>query len=79
MSPILPKEEGPMAKVEFIDPRIEVFLTEEGMSKIKDVQTSLKERMPEGAKTTPLKGAYTGMLDRLIGTHSLLIGTYPIL
>ena len=68
-----------MAKVEFIDPRLEVFLTEEGMSKIKDVQTSLKERMPEGAKTTLLKGAYTGMLDRLIGTHSLVIENYPIL
>ena len=71
MSPILPKEESPMAKVEFIDPRLEVFLTEEGMSKIKDVQTHLKERMPEGAKTTALKGAYTGMLDSLLGTHSL--------
>ena len=68
-----------MAKVEFIDPRLEVFLTEEGMSKIKDVQASLKEKMPEGAKTTALKGAYTGMLDRLLGTHSLLIGIYPIL
>ena len=68
-----------MAKGELMDPRLEVFLTEEGMSKIKDVQTHLKERMPEGAKTTALKGAYTGMLDRLLGTHFLLIEIYPIL
>ena len=35
------------------------------MSKIKDVQTNLMAKLPEGAKTTPLKGAYTGMLDKL--------------
>ena len=56
-----------MAKVEFIDPRIEVFITEEGMSRIKAVQTNLMAKLPEGAKTTPLKGAYTGLLDKLIG------------
>ena len=61
MSPILPKEESQMAKVEFIDPRVEVFLTTEGMSGIKDVQTNLMAKLPEGAKTTPLKGAYTGL------------------
>ena len=54
-----------MAKVEFIDPRVEVFITEEAMSKIKDVQANLMAKLPEGAKTTALKGAYTGMLDKL--------------
>ena len=65
MSPILPKEDSPMAKVEFTDPRVEVFITEEGLSKIKDVQANLMPKLPEGAKTTALKGAYTGMLDKL--------------
>ena len=65
MSPILPKEDSPMAKVEFTDPRVEVFITEKGLSKIKDVQEKLMAKLPEGAKTTALKGAYTGMLDKL--------------
>ena len=65
MSPILPKEDSPMAKVEFTDPRVEVFITEKGLSKIKDVQENLMAKLPEGAKTTALKGAYTGMLDKL--------------
>ena len=65
MSPILPKEENQMAKVDFIDTRVEVFITEEGLSKIKDVQANLMAKLPEGAKTTAFKGAYTGMLDKL--------------
>ena len=60
MSPILPKEESQVAKVEFIDPSVEVFFTGEGMSRIKDVQTTLMAKLPAGAKTTPLKGSYTG-------------------
>ena len=54
-----------MAKVDFTDPRVEVFITEEGLSKIKDVQANLMAKLPEGAKTTALQGAYTGMLDKL--------------
>ena len=65
MSPILPKEENQMAKVDFIDTRVEVFITEESLSKIKDVQANLMAKLPEGVKTTSLKGAYTGMLDKL--------------
>ena len=65
MSPILPKEENQMAKVDFIDTRVEVFITEEGLSKIKDVQANLMAKLPKGVKTTSLKGAYTGMLDKL--------------
>ena len=65
MSPILPKEENQMAKVDFIDTRVEVFITEESLSKIKDVQANLISKLPEGAKTTSLKGAYTGMLYKL--------------
>ena len=65
MSPILPKKENQMAKVDFIDTRVEVFITEESLSKIKDVQANLIAKLPEGAKTTSLKGAYTGMLDKL--------------
>ena len=52
MSPILPKEENQMAKVDFIDTRVEVFITEESLSKIKDVQANLIAKLPEGAKTT---------------------------
>ena len=65
MSPILPKEDSPMAKVEFTDPRVEVFITEKGLSKIKDVQENLMAKLPKEAKKTVLKGAYTGMLDKL--------------
>ena len=65
MSPILPKEENQMAKVDFIDTRVEVFITEESLSKIKDVQANLMAKLPKGVKTTSLKGAYTGMLDKL--------------
>ena len=65
MSPILPKEDSQMAKVDFIDTRVEVFITEESLSKIKDVQANLMAKLPEGVKTTSLKGAYTGMLDKL--------------
>ena len=54
-----------MAKVEFTDPRVEVFITEKGLSKIKDVQENLMAKLPEEAKKTVLKGAYTGMLDKL--------------
>ena len=54
-----------MAKVDFIDTRVEVFITEEGLSKIKNVQANLMAKLPEGAKATSLKGAYTGMLDKL--------------
>ena len=65
MSPILPKEDSPRAKVEFTDPRVEVFITERSLSKIKDVQESLMAKLPKEAKRTVLKGAYTGMLDKL--------------
>ena len=65
MSPILPKEENQIAKVDFIDNRIEVFLTEESLSKLKDVQANLMAKLPKGVKTTSLKGAYTGMLYKL--------------
>ena len=51
-----------MAKVDFIDTRVEVFITEESLSKIKDVQANLMAKLPEGAKTTALNGAYTGMI-----------------
>ena len=60
MSPILPKDESEVAKVEFIDPRVEVFLTTEGMSRIKDVQTNLMKKLPAGTRPKPLEGAYTG-------------------
>ena len=65
MSPILPKEENQITKVDFIDTRVEVFITEESLSKIKNVQKNLMAKLPEGVKTTSLKGAYTGMLDKL--------------
>ena len=54
-----------MAKVEFTDPRVEVFITEKGLSKIKDVQENLMAKLPEEAKKTALKRAYTGMLYKL--------------
>ena len=59
-----------MAKVDFIDTRVEVFITEESLSKIKDVQANLMAKLPEGAKTTSLKGAYTGSWIST-STHSL--------
>ena len=65
MSPILPKEENQIAKVDFIDNRVEVFLTEESLSKLNDVQANLMAKLPKGVKTTSLKGAYTGMLYKL--------------
>ena len=65
MSPILPKEENQIAKVDFIDNRVEVFLTKESLSKLNDVQANLMAKLPKGVKTTSLKGAYTGMLYKL--------------
>ena len=65
MSPILPKEENQIAKVDFIDNRVEVFLTKESLSKLNDVQANLMAKLPTGVKTTSLKGAYTGMLYKL--------------